>query len=97
MVILILMFITGCKNSLPFTLPRLPGSVSCNLGDTCTSVDCCIDVTEISKSINVFFNIDTCNYRLSGGIENLIFNKSLINYKFGEKEMFRLANVIRIE
>ena len=97
MVILILMFITGCKNSLPFTLPHLPGSVSCNLGDTCTSVDCCIDVTEISRSINVFFNIDTCNYRLSGGIENLIFNKSLIDYRFGEKEMIRLANFIRIE
>jgi uncharacterized integral membrane protein len=29
MVIPMFWFITGCKNSLPFTLPHLPGSVSC--------------------------------------------------------------------
>ncbi|XP_052090897.1 uncharacterized protein LOC127727822 [Mytilus californianus] len=87
----------GCKNGLPFSLPSLPSSVSCHMYDTCTGMDCCVDVKEISRSLNLFLNLDTCNYYLSGGIEKLTFNKSLINYKFGQKEMFTLKNIIRIE
>ena len=89
-------FVSECKLALDSSLPRLNGPVSCHLLDSCTGIQCCIDVKEISKSVNMYVILDACNYRLSAGIEKLAFNQSLLNYKFGKKESFNLMDVVRV-
>jgi hypothetical protein len=52
--------------------------MSCYLSETCTAIDCCIDVEQISRSVNVYINLDACNYRLTAGIEK-VTNLTCIN------------------
>ena len=71
--------------------------MSCYLSETCTAIDCCIDVEQISRSVHVYINLDACNYRLTAGIEKLTFDIPLLQYQFGQKQSFRLMNIFRIE
>ncbi|VDI38371.1 SWI/SNF-related matrix-associated actin-dependent regulator of chromatin subfamily E, member 1 [Mytilus galloprovincialis] len=87
----------GCEKTLPFTLPSVPNTMSCYLSDTCTGIDCCIDVEQISRSVNVYIKLDACNYKLTAGIEKLTFDVPLLNYEFGQKHSFRLMNIFRID
>ncbi|XP_071131855.1 uncharacterized protein [Mytilus edulis] len=87
----------GCEKTLPFSLPSVPNTMSCHLTDTCTGIDCCIDVEQISRSINVYIKLDACNYKLTAGIEKLTFDVPLLNYEFGQKQSFRLMNIFRID
>ncbi|VDI41394.1 Hypothetical predicted protein [Mytilus galloprovincialis] len=87
----------GCEKTLPFSLPAVPDTMSCYLSDTCTGIDCCIDVEQISRSINVYIKLDACNYKLTAGIEKLTFDVPLLNYEFGQKQSFRLMNIFRID
>lgn len=88
---------TECKLNLESRLPQLSSPVTCHLTDTCTGIQCCVEVKEISKSVDVYVILDACNYKFSAGIEKLTFNQSLLNYEFGKKESFKLLDVIRIE
>ncbi|XP_052071171.1 uncharacterized protein LOC127709609 [Mytilus californianus] len=87
----------GCEKTLPYILPAIPNTMSCHLTDTCTGIDCCIDVDQISRSINVYIKLDACNYKLTAGIEKLTFDVPLLNYEFGQKQSFRLKNIFRID
>jgi hypothetical protein len=91
------LYFSGCQNTLPFTLPKIHKSMSCYLSETCTAIDCCIDVEQISRSVHVYINLDACNYRLTAGIEKLTFDIPLLQYQFGQKQSFRLMNIFRIE
>jgi hypothetical protein len=93
----LILYFSGCQNTLPFTLPKIHKSMSCYLSETCTAIDCCIDVEQISRSVNVYINLDACNYRLIAGIEKLTFDIPLLHYQFGQKKSFRLMNIFRIE
>ncbi|VDI06314.1 Hypothetical predicted protein [Mytilus galloprovincialis] len=85
-----------CKLNLPYRLPTLSGPLTCQLTDTCTGIQCCVEIKEIGKSIDVFVILDACNYQFAAGIEKLTFNQSLLNYEFGKKESFNLMNVFRV-
>lgn len=89
-------FFTECKLNLPYRLPTLSGPLTCQLTDTCTGIQCCVEIKEIGKSIDVFVILDACNYKFAAGIEKLTFNQSLLNYEFGKKESFNLMNVFRV-
>jgi hypothetical protein len=78
-------------------LPALPALTSCNIPDYCTGVDCCVDVNLLGKSFNAFVSLDPCNLQLRVGIENWIFNLTLVNYNWGHVEEFNLNNVVRIQ
>lgn len=87
---------TECKLNLPYRLPTLSGPLTCQLTDSCTGIQCCVEIKEIGKSIDVFVILDACNYQFAAGIEKLTFNQSLLNYEFGKKESFNLMNVFRV-
>lgn len=56
---------------------------TCYLPSLCTAVDCCVEITSLSRSFNFYINIDPCNYLLRVGIDNFYFNQSLDRYTFG--------------
>ena len=58
--------------------------VTCYLPSLCTAVDCCVEVTPLSRSFHLYLNIDPCNYILRVGIDNFYLNQSLDRYTFGK-------------
>ncbi|XP_048250793.1 uncharacterized protein LOC124111176 [Haliotis rufescens] len=85
----------ACPRNL--TLPSLPDSLSCHIPDYCTGLDCCVTAAGIGMSFNAKILLNTCDYVLTVGIENLVFKTALFNYKWGEWEQFNLNGVVRIE
>jgi hypothetical protein len=75
----------------------LDGPVSCHIPDSCTGIDCCVDVDIIGRSFRVFALLDACGYKLSVGIDKLKFDLTLFDYKWGKEEHFSLQGVVRIE
>jgi hypothetical protein len=66
------------------TLPQLPMNVVCHLTENCTGIHCCIDVELLGRSLHVYFNIDPCYHQLNLTIERMIFDISLLDYKWGK-------------
>jgi hypothetical protein len=49
-----------CSNAPDMPVP-LPAEVSCYLSNTCTGVDCCVQVDKLGLAINAYVLLDTCN------------------------------------
>lgn len=77
------------------TLPTLPTSIICSLSDTCTGVDCCVDVELLGRSIHTYVDIDPCYYRMTVGLERMEFNTSLVDYTWGSVIDVALYGVVR--
>ncbi|KAL5015119.1 hypothetical protein ScPMuIL_009389 [Solemya velum] len=75
----------------------LDGPLTCHLQKTCTAVECCVEVTRIRRSFNVFLSLDPCEARLKIGIEKMTYDLSLIDYEFDVEEHFLLLGVIRVD
>lgn len=56
-----------------------------------------MSIPDVGLSVEAFVEVSACNHQLRVGIENLKFNKSLQNYRFGELEKFDLFGFIEIE
>ncbi|XP_060596418.1 uncharacterized protein LOC132750445 [Ruditapes philippinarum] len=80
-----------------FTLPSLPDEMVCYMGDTCTSIECCVSVDILRTSIHVKFLLDTCRYKLTMGIERLETEVILLDYQWGKTGHFTLGGVFQIE
>ncbi|XP_063420822.1 uncharacterized protein LOC134706043 [Mytilus trossulus] len=79
------------------SLPPLSGPATCQLMDTCTGIQCCIDVEQLSRSFSAYLNLEACSYSLEIGIEDLSYKKSLLDFDFDQKQRFSLLNVIQID
>ena len=77
-----------CQLSVDFTGHHMSTTtadkVTCYLLSLCTAVDCCVEVTPLSRSFHLYLSIDPCNYLLRVGIDNFYLNQSLDRYTFGE-------------
>ena len=58
--------------------------VTCYLPSLCTAIECCVEVTPLSRSFHLYLNIDPCNYLLRVGIDIFYLNQSLDRYTFGK-------------
>lgn len=65
------------------SLPSLPDYMSCHLLKHCTGFSCCVNVPVLKRSFSFYFDLDSCNFALTAGVEKLEYNQSLINYEFG--------------
>ena len=65
-------------------LPAIETSMSCYIPDYCTGINCCIEVDQIGKTFNVFALFDSCNWRLTIGIERRKIDILLLNYTWGK-------------
>lgn len=80
-------------------LPGLPYNLEkktyCQLHTSCTSITCCTEDTELQTTISWFIHVDSCNLKLSIGIEEWKTELSLIDFRFGkfsEKYVSSLLN-----
>ncbi|XP_052067241.1 uncharacterized protein LOC127706624 [Mytilus californianus] len=89
----------GWKNDCQYDLKllKLPESTACNLGQSCTSIYCCIQENNLRRSFNVWLDVNTCTYKLRFGIEKLSHQIDLFGYKWGTIERKYLMNVVRVE
>jgi hypothetical protein len=72
---------TDC--SLGVNISPLENILSCNLQESCSAVDCCVDIYLLERSFNVKFNLDPCSSTLELSIERLHFDVSLDDYVSG--------------
>ncbi|XP_071145140.1 uncharacterized protein [Mytilus edulis] len=86
----------ACPHKLSLLLP-LPDTIVCSLSDTCTSVDCCMDVERLDKSFHIYLDIDPCYHRLTVGIEQMQFNRSLQDYSWGTVLAVSLLGVVNMK
>ncbi|CAG2253142.1 unnamed protein product [Mytilus edulis] len=85
----------ACPHRVSLVLP-LPDNIVCSLSETCTSVDCCMDVELLNKSFHIYLDIDPCYHRLTVGIEQMQFNRSLQDYSWGTVLEVSLLGVINM-
>ncbi|VDI43606.1 Hypothetical predicted protein [Mytilus galloprovincialis] len=88
---------SNCSSSKMKSLPPLSGPVSCHLMETCTGIQCCIDVEQLTRSISAYMVLDTCSYSFEIGIEKLTYKKSLLEFEFDQKQSFSLFNILNID
>ncbi|XP_052083606.1 uncharacterized protein LOC127720906 [Mytilus californianus] len=84
-----------CPHSIN-TVTSLPDNIVCSLSDTCTSVDCCMDVEVLDKSFHISLDIDPCYHRLTVGIEKMQFNRSLQDCSWGTTLTVSLMGIINM-
>lgn len=88
-------FSVACPENI--SLPTITGPVTCHLGNTCTSIDCCVSVPLIRKSFRMFLDLDVCSYKLRVGIESLQAEIPLFNYEWGKPQVFRLQGALQLQ
>ncbi|CAC5409208.1 unnamed protein product [Mytilus coruscus] len=79
------------------TPPALSGPASCYIPDYCTGIDCCLDFDYLDLHLNFYLYVDTCNYVIRGGIEKFTFEYQLLDYQWGETQIFTLMDIIYLE
>jgi hypothetical protein len=57
---------------------------SCAILSSCSSVDCCYDFEYLGINLHIYLNIDTCNYVIKGGIEQMTFEYHFFTYTWGK-------------
>ena len=65
----------------------LTGSIACHIPSSCSSVSCCVGVSEIRRSLYTAVDLNTCQYTLTVTIEELQHDIPLLNYKWGKNVM----------
>ncbi|XP_076089891.1 uncharacterized protein LOC143061777 [Mytilus galloprovincialis] len=70
--------------------------MTCRLKSDCAAISCCLDEDFISKTFEVFFEIDDCERKIYIGIEKLKFYIPLHDFEFDKWHEFSLVKTIRI-
>ncbi|VDI15760.1 Hypothetical predicted protein [Mytilus galloprovincialis] len=86
---------TDCSQEIR-NLPSLLSNMNCYIDQSCTAVQCCIDVNELGKSLEIGVEIDPCDFRLTVRIEKLSFEVTLHDYVWGKQESLDLYGIIQI-
>lgn len=77
--------------------PKLQSGLSCHITNSCTVLDCCIDIQKLGIAMNFYVNLDTCNNKFTVGIENLNRTISVLNMDFGRVQTFSFMGLMKIE
>ncbi|VDI79784.1 Hypothetical predicted protein [Mytilus galloprovincialis] len=68
----------------------------CHIPHTCTSIDCCVSLPVLHRTIHASVDIDTCNYKLTVDIEKVHLEYSLVDYKWGRTEKYSLFGLMHL-
>jgi len=69
----------------------------CTIPEKCNGVDCCLTLPVVKHNVHIFIDIDTCDYKLTFGIEKIKLNHSLIDYEWGTLQRISLYGVINMK
>ena len=67
----------------------LDGPLFCRISSSCTYVKCCIHDEITQRNFEIHFHIDPCNFSIVFGIEQYIFEESLLEFDFGKFKTYR--------
>ncbi|XP_063431651.1 uncharacterized protein LOC134714342 [Mytilus trossulus] len=89
-------FSSGCQNA--STLTTLPGSgIVCNLGDSCTKIDCCVDIAKLDTTFRVYADLDVCSKEFTVGVENFNRTISLYSFQYAQEDTFSFGGLVNIK
>jgi len=75
-------YITECPFNID--LQTLPTDVTCHISNSCTKLECCVFIQELSRQFTVFLDLDTCSHTFTYGIENITIVKTKDSFSFGK-------------
>jgi len=91
-----LFYFVECNTTVT-SLEDISSHAACHIPDRCTAVDCCITLPSFRRNVNVFVDLDSCDYRLSVGIEKIHLNFSLVDYQWGTLQQYSLVGVVSLK
>ncbi|CAC5375019.1 unnamed protein product [Mytilus coruscus] len=84
-----------CNDSVDIPL-NLPAGISCYLSDTCTGIDCCIQVDKLGLSVNAYVLLDACHNTFTVGVENFKHTTTMLDIDLGEIQTFSMMGFVRV-
>ncbi|VDI38368.1 Hypothetical predicted protein [Mytilus galloprovincialis] len=84
-----------CNSSVDIPI-NLPTGISCYLSDTCTGIDCCIEVDKLGLSVNAYVGLDACHNTFTVGVENYKHTTTMLNIDYGEIQTFSLMGIVKM-
>ena len=90
-------FIPDCPKSSSYQksdLSALP--LMCSITSKCTEIHCCLSVSPIGRSFEVFIDLDPCYNTLKLGVEAYTAKISLRKYEFGKLKLNSISQSVKI-
>ncbi|XP_052071170.1 uncharacterized protein LOC127709608 [Mytilus californianus] len=84
-----------CNSSVDIPV-SLPAGISCYLSDTCTGIDCCIQVDKLGLSVNAYVLLDACHNTFTVGVENFKHTTTMLDIDLGEIQTFSMMGFFRV-
>lgn len=78
------------------TASSLPDEVACHVSDTCGSLQCCIDVPLIKRSVEMSVTIDQCLLTVDVQLEQFHRKFDIKDLFYGTKQHFSLLEFVNI-
>ena len=86
--------ISACDKAVQ--LSQLPPDSSCHLSDSCTDIQCCVDVPTLQRSVSFQISLKPCDCRMIVRIEQMEYHVMLYNYSWGTEDSFWLRGLFRL-
>ncbi|ESO82597.1 hypothetical protein LOTGIDRAFT_236952 [Lottia gigantea] len=83
-----------CTKSI--TLPSLPDSTRCHWSADCSTIDCCIYVGLIKRTVNLKVEVDVCNLELTLKLGKMEYVISLFDYEWDKEDVFHISGRVRL-
>ncbi|KAK3609658.1 hypothetical protein CHS0354_035943 [Potamilus streckersoni] len=84
--------------SRPISLQPLPSDhLTCHIPSSCNQVDCCLDIPEIGASFSLLLRLDSCQKKLTVGIDKLTYDLSLLNDSIETKNHLYLLGLVKLD
>ncbi|CAC5374575.1 unnamed protein product [Mytilus coruscus] len=79
------------------TLPTLTSEVTCNLGDSCTSIKCCVTSVKLGRTFTIDLDLDVCNQTFMVGVDRLTRTVALASFVFSQEDVFSFDGLINVK
>ncbi|XP_072033124.1 uncharacterized protein [Amphiura filiformis] len=81
-----------------FQIPAVENILHCSVDERCLGIECCVslDFKITSLMLKTWLILDPCNFTLSVGFENAMFNLTLFTYKWGKMDMVEISEFLHL-
>ncbi|CAG2257233.1 unnamed protein product [Mytilus edulis] len=85
----------GCTTA-PTLSTLTSEEVTCNLGDSCTSIKCCVTSVKLGRTFTVDLDLDVCNQTFMVGVDRLTRTVALASFVFSQEDVFSFDGLINV-
>lgn len=90
------LFYLGC-NTTTEGLSPLGAKTRCSISPSCTDVHCCLQSDTLQEMFDAYIYLDSCNSKVTVGIEKFQWNDTLVDYQFGTSLHVSLFGLVNLE